>query len=408
MTDASDQDDTQGLRAVIRKYELELAKVDSAHVQLHFQELYSETSEELEKLKKKRLKLLERAVAAEKESSMLRELSKKDEKRLRGSAKKELSYLRKWEGAVKKVFSAIKTRPIKEKNAVCKDPEGALEHLLEGGSLDSFLKEVIKPSPSKEKPTHDRGHLPGNDKNKKKSGREKIREGMARSREARDEKKKDKRPGFGEVPMSESSSDTVGPQESDDEDSWGGSGSRSDIGSDSGSDSGSDLLPPPPSDRSSRGSDEIMGRRGLVNYSLSEDEAPSRSPRRVPVHKSNRRDASPPRLNHDLHAIDATSARQRGGVVYYCSFWPARVAFSLRKDFVKNYRAPDSLVDFHTGWGRPRRRRSRRRTTPRLSRRSATLGRQKLGRWTLTPRRRRAARPLRSRATSRVLGPWPL
>ena len=24
------------------------------------------------------------------------------------------------------------------------------------------------------------------------------------------------------------------------------------------------------------------------------------------------------RLNHDLHAIDATSARRRGGVVYYC------------------------------------------------------------------------------------------
>ena len=27
------------------------------------------------------------------------------------------------------------------------------------------------------------------------------------------------------------------------------------------------------------------------------------------VHKSNRRGASPPRLDHDLHAIDATSAR---------------------------------------------------------------------------------------------------
>jgi hypothetical protein len=31
----------------------------------------------------------------------------------------------------------------------------------------------------------------------------------------------------------------------------------------------------------------------------------------VSVHKSNCRDASPPRLNHDLHAIDATPARWR-------------------------------------------------------------------------------------------------
>ena len=46
------------------------------------------------------------------------------------------------------------------------------------------------------------------------------------------------------------------------------------------------------------------------------------------VHKSNRRGASPPRLDHDLHAIDATSARWRGVVVYY---------------------APDSLVDLRTG-----------------------------------------------------------
>ena len=33
--------------------------------------------------------------------------------------------------------------------------------------------------------------------------------------------------------------------------------------------------------------------------------------RRRAVHKSNCRDASPPRLNHDLHAIDATPARWR-------------------------------------------------------------------------------------------------
>ena len=55
------------------------------------------------------------------------------------------------------------------------------------------------------------------------------------------------------------------------------------------------------------------------------------------VHKSNRRDASPPLLNHDLHAIDATPARWRGVVVYCRSFQPAR--------------APDSLFDLRTGDG---------------------------------------------------------
>ena len=34
------------------------------------------------------------------------------------------------------------------------------------------------------------------------------------------------------------------------------------------------------------------------------------------VHQSNRRAAAPPRLKHGLHAIDATPARWRGGVVY--------------------------------------------------------------------------------------------
>ena len=43
-----------------------------------------------------------------------------------------------------------------------------------------------------------------------------------------------------------------------------------------------------------------------------------------PVHKSNCRGASPPLLNHGLHAIDATPARWRGGVVSYRSIQPAR------------------------------------------------------------------------------------
>ena len=56
------------------------------------------------------------------------------------------------------------------------------------------------------------------------------------------------------------------------------------------------------------------------------------------MHKSNCRDASPPRLNHDLHAIDATPARWRapGGLSPLHSV--SAVAFSPWKDLVKNYR----------------------------------------------------------------------
>ena len=56
------------------------------------------------------------------------------------------------------------------------------------------------------------------------------------------------------------------------------------------------------------------------------------------VHKSYCRGASPPLLNHDLHAIDATSARWRGHVG------------ASPLDGVS--RAPDSLVDLCTGVGR--------------------------------------------------------
>jgi hypothetical protein len=53
------------------------------------------------------------------------------------------------------------------------------------------------------------------------------------------------------------------------------------------------------------------------------------------VHESNCRDASPPRLNRDLHAIDATPARWsgRGGLSPLDS--ASTAAFSPRKDFVK-------------------------------------------------------------------------
>ena len=47
------------------------------------------------------------------------------------------------------------------------------------------------------------------------------------------------------------------------------------------------------------------------------------------MHKSNRRGASPPLLEHDLHAIDATPARWRGVVVYYRPFQPERAHNSL-------------------------------------------------------------------------------
>ena len=71
----------------------------------------------------------------------------------------------------------------------------------------------------------------------------------------------------------------------------------------------------------------------------SEEDGESLTPRRrVPVHKSNCRDASPPWLNHDLHAIDATPAGWRvpGGLSPLDSV--IKVAFSSRKDLVKNYR----------------------------------------------------------------------
>ena len=56
------------------------------------------------------------------------------------------------------------------------------------------------------------------------------------------------------------------------------------------------------------------------------------------MHKSNCRGASPPLLNNDLHAIDATPARWRGlgGLPSLDSV--STVAFSSRKDLVKNYR----------------------------------------------------------------------
>ena len=69
------------------------------------------------------------------------------------------------------------------------------------------------------------------------------------------------------------------------------------------------------------------------------------------VHKSNFRDASPLRLNHDLHAIDATPARRRGDASSSPLDRARAATSSPRNDLVKNCRAPDTLDDFHTGTG---------------------------------------------------------
>ena len=49
--------------------------------------------------------------------------------------------------------------------------------------------------------------------------------------------------------------------------------------------------------------------------------------------------ATRPRLNHDVHTIDATSARWRGRGGLENSIWSARPRFLPREDLVKNYRA---------------------------------------------------------------------
>ena len=68
-----------------------------------------------------------------------------------------------------------------------------------------------------------------------------------------------------------------------------------------------------------------------------------------PVHKSNCRDASPRSI---MTYTPSTRCRLDGvplrGLSPLASV--SMVAFSPWEDLVKNYRAPDALVDFHTGW----------------------------------------------------------
>ena len=68
--------------------------------------------------------------------------------------------------------------------------------------------------------------------------------------------------------------------------------------------------------------------------------------RSKPVHEPNRRGASPPRLNHGLHAIELASRRWRGG----------GGLFTARFGQHGRVRAPDSLVDYaqveDVVWGR--------------------------------------------------------
>ena len=50
--------------------------------------------------------------------------------------------------------------------------------------------------------------------------------------------------------------------------------------------------------------------------------------------------------------FDATPARWRGGAGSSPLDRARTAAFSPRNDLVKNFRAPDALVDFHTGYRR--------------------------------------------------------
>ena len=64
------------------------------------------------------------------------------------------------------------------------------------------------------------------------------------------------------------------------------------------------------------------------------------------------RGASRIRPHHNLHAIDATPARWRGDASSSPLDRARTAASSPRNDLVKNYRAPDTPVDFHTGFRR--------------------------------------------------------
>ena len=62
------------------------------------------------------------------------------------------------------------------------------------------------------------------------------------------------------------------------------------------------------------------------------------------------RGASRPRLDHDLHTIDATPARWRGGVGLTPLDWVITAASPQRNDLSEELSgAPDSPFDFHTG-----------------------------------------------------------
>jgi hypothetical protein len=61
-----------------------------------------------------------------------------------------------------------------------------------------------------------------------------------------------------------------------------------------------------------------------------------------------RRSYHSPRLNHGLHAIDATPARWRGDAVLRPRDLTSTATLSPRNDSAKNY-APGSLIDLRTG-----------------------------------------------------------
>ena len=154
--------------------------------------------------------------------------------------------------------------------------------------------------------------------------------------------------------------------------------------------------------------------------SMSSRDARSRQPNNIAM-----RTCVEIKISRRVHAIDATPARWRGDAGSSLLDQARTAASSPRNDLVENYRAPDTLVDFHTGrtgstrrgrtardgtcwrswrarrsariwWIRTRARRSpRARTSSHISvERTATLTKRKNNRSTLTRQRRRVPEDL--------------
>ena len=56
------------------------------------------------------------------------------------AAEVRLSDLRDWEKAAKLFFSALKNANASTRAALCKDPEGAIENLMEGETIEEVIE----------------------------------------------------------------------------------------------------------------------------------------------------------------------------------------------------------------------------------------------------------------------------